>query len=67
MKAVKPPLRVKRKWLMTDGLYEVRTAKRSRWSGRVGGFLIYKGRCTRMTPNLRHEFQAWAHRAAFLG
>jgi hypothetical protein len=67
MEAVQPPLRLKRKWLPRDGLYQVTSVKRSRWSGRVGGFLIWKGRCTRMTANLRHEFQMWAHRAEFLG
>jgi hypothetical protein len=68
MKAVVPPLRIRgRKWLMKDGLYLVRSEKRSCWAGRTGCFLIWRGRCTRMTPNLRHEFQMWAHRAEYLG
>ena len=67
MTAVEPPLRIRgRKWLMKDGLYLVRSEKRSCWAGRTGGFVVCHGRCTRMTPNLRHEFQMWAHRAEWV-
>jgi hypothetical protein len=67
MTAVEPPLKLKRKWLPKDGLYVVTSVKRSRWPGRIGGFLIQRKRVTRCTPNLRHELQMWAHRAEYLG
>jgi hypothetical protein len=67
MEAVRPPLKVRRKRLLKDGLYVVSSVKRSRWPGRIGGFLVFRGRVTRMTPNLRHEFQMWAHRAEYWG
>jgi hypothetical protein len=67
MVAVKRPLKLKRRSLPKDGLYQVTSVKRSRWQGRTGGFLVHRGRVTRMTPHLRHDFQMSAHRGVFLG